>query len=213
MKKYKIKEIFGPTFQGEGSYAGKPVMFLRFAGCNKWSGLEKDKANSICNYCDTDFRGGTSMTASEIVLTLDALGCRGINTLVISGGEPTLQLDPELCSFLCRSGFKLHLETNGSKNIDEIQDYFEHITCSPKQSFLNTKLSSANDLKILYPWIGPEITPYAFRNFLVYTGRFLQPVERNGDALSGVNEILDQISNNYQNYKLSLQTHKIMGIK
>lgn len=211
-KKYRIKEIFGPTFQGEGSNVGRAVHFLRFAGCNKWSGLAKDKAASICNYCDTDFRGGTHMDSNEIILALLALGSPDVKTIVISGGEPTLQLDENLCAALKLAGFDLHLETNGSKNIDHLEQYLDHITCSPKQIYEETKLRRADDLKLLFPWIKSGISARGFIRF-VAKNYYIQPVERDGDAISGVKDCLALISTELPWYRLSLQTHKIAGIK
>jgi len=116
MKKYLVKEIFGPTIQGEGSYTGQACLFLRFSGCNKWSGRPEDKPNSICSFCDTDFVGGERMDSKEIIRRLGEI--RGdIEILVLSGGEPALQVDEALCKELSEAGFELHIETNGSKKL------------------------------------------------------------------------------------------------
>lgn len=210
-KKYRVKEIFGPTFQGEGTHTGLPVKFLRFAGCNKWSGLEKDRANSICSYCDTNFRDGRAMEIHEIIAALDELGSPDVNRLVISGGEPTLQIDADLCAALREEGYHLHLETNGSREIDDLYPYFEHVTCSPKQSFAETKLTRAHDLKFLYPWISPEIQPREFHRFIA-KNYYIQPVEREGAFNEHIPAILEYCAERPW-FKLSLQTHKITGVK
>lgn len=208
MQKYRIKEIFGPTIQGEGSMSGTVVNFLRFAGCNRWNGVTSYKEKSICSFCDTDFVGGDKLTKEEILSKLSSLG--SVKTVVISGGEPTIQLDESLCQYLVENGYVLHLETNGSNNIDHIAKYFTHITVSPKQSFAETKLSFANDLKILWPAISPEITPDHFKDFKS-NNRFLQPVY--GDVYDpNLKETIDKLIN-IGTWRLSLQTHKIIGVQ
>ncbi len=137
MKTYRVKSIFGPTLQGEGSFSGTCTLFLRFAGCNRWSGLEKDRAKSFCKFCDTDFREGESLTAEKIVERLDALG--GPKRVVITGGEPTLQLDFELLSRLKASGYETHLETNGSRPLGGLSDFLDKrwvlVACRQFHSF------------------------------------------------------------------------------
>ena len=99
MKTYTVKETFGPTIQGEGFSAGESVYFLRFSGCNKWSGREEDRASSACPFCDTDFFGGKKMSVQDITEELKELRTKGRSAkriLVISGGEPTLQIDEPL---------------------------------------------------------------------------------------------------------------------
>jgi 7-carboxy-7-deazaguanine synthase len=207
VKTYKVKEIFGPTLQGEGTYSGSVVSFLRFAGCNKWTGLEKDRPSSVCSFCDTDFRGGSSLTKDEIVAKLKDIG---VTNVVISGGEPTLQLTEDLLLALFGSGFKLMLETNGSKNIDHLEHFFKHITMSPKQSFEDTKLTFAHDLKLLYPSQQPYITIEAFKEFDFKKG-FLQPCMDNNYKLN-LSMAIQKLYDNPR-WRLSLQTHKITGVK
>lgn len=209
MQKYRVKEIFGATIQGEGTFSGTVVNFLRLAGCNRWSGLEKAKADSICNFCDTDFFGGDKLTKEEIVAGIKSLG-NDIAILVISGGEPTIQLTEELCSFLVLHGYRLHLETNGSNNIDHLFKYFEHITMSPKQTLEETKLSRCHDLKMLWPPIAVDITPEKFSRFTT-ENNYLQPIFKEtydqnlSDAISKLKEL--------KSWRLSLQTHKIIGVQ
>lgn len=218
MKTYLIKEIFGPTIQGEGEGAGDVVLFLRFAGCNKWSGKPEHKASSACPFCDTDFINGTKMTKQEILdelLSLD--NARSIKTLVLTGGEPTLQIDVELLELLSQYWY-LYLETNGSKILDqEIMDYIDHVCCSPKQSPDNTLIDRIDSLKILNPPIDESRSVLNFLNdrlFLIKKGNptiFVQPVE----DLNYSKNLQDTIDLALQNprLKISLQLHKILNVK
>jgi len=202
---YKIKEIFGPTIQGEGTCTGEPVLFLRFSGCNRWSGREKDKAQSVCKFCDTDFVGGQLMTSQEIVEQLNEKS-NGIKTVVISGGEPCLQIKEELLYGLKMNNFKIHLETNGSIAMQPLLKYFSHITMSPKQGRQSTLLERCDDLKILYPWIGKDITAKNFSNFN-YEQLYLQP--QWGTSTS---EICEQVYKT-KGAKLSAQMHKYLEVE
>ena len=126
MKTYKVKEIFGPTIEGEGSKSGEVVFFLRLSGCNRWSGKEEDRADSICHFCDTDFLGGELLEKEAIVDRLLDMGSRYYEDshgnkihprpfqlrVVISGGEPTLQMDYSLLRKLKESNFLIYVETN-----------------------------------------------------------------------------------------------------
>jgi 7-carboxy-7-deazaguanine synthase len=206
-RRYRIKSIFGPTLQGEGTYAGTVVKFLRFSGCNKWSGRAEDKPSAVCRFCDTDFVGATRMTADEIVAELERLG--GPRRVVISGGEPTLQLDVGLMSTLTGAGYRCHLETNGSLPLGEALDFFEHITMSPKQAFAETKLEICDDLKILHPPIGDGITPEGFEDF-PYRRLFLQAVwddQYEANLRSTISRVVELDA------RLSVQTHKIVGVE
>lgn len=209
MKSYIIKEIFGPTIQGEGSQNGKPVKFLRFAGCNRWDGRLETKGAATCFFCDTDFRDGTKMTAQEIVQGLDALG--PIRHVVLSGGEPTLQIDEALVIALANSNYILHLETNGSKPLGALWRYFYHVTVSPKQGRHETKIERAHDLKLLYPPIRTDITIEEFDMFPTIN-KFLQPLELGGDFQKSAAVAVEKLYQ-FPAWRLSLQTHKILGVK
>jgi organic radical activating enzyme len=206
-KRYRVKEIFGPTIQGEGTHTGLKVLFLRLSGCNKWSGRPEHKPKSICNYCDTDFVGGDMMEAGDIVRHLQRLG--DTVDLVISGGEPALQIDKELLLALVGAGFRLHLETNGSKDIGELANFFYHITMSPKQGREGTLLKRCDDLKLLFPYIDSEITIEKFISF-EHRYAYLQPVWDDNYKFN-LNSTIDKIME-MNNWKLSLQTHKITGV-
>lgn len=202
---YKVKEIFGPTIQGEGSSCGTAVMFLRLSGCNRWSGKSEDKAKSICNFCDTDFLDGDMLSAKQIVNKLKLLSI-GIKTVVISGGEPLLQVDENLLIELKNEGYSIHLETNGSRALKGLLQYFSHISMSPKQTIDKTRLEYCDDIKLLYPPIGSGIDYDSFRYF--QTKQFyIQPLWESDKKLS-----LDFIFSN-PNIKLSAQMHKYMELQ
>jgi organic radical activating enzyme len=205
---YLIKKIFGPTIQGEGSRAGTPVKFIRFAGCNKWSGKPEHKSKSICWYCDTDFHGGEKLMIPEIISKLDALG--PVKQVVLSGGEPTLQIDEPLLVALAHAGYTLHLETNGSKDIDTLAGYFTHITMSPKQGLDETRLRWAHDIKLLFPWIKPEISAEAFKTFSA-DNRFIQTLWTD-EYRGNLDRAIEWLMLNPQ-YRLSVQTHKIINVE
>lgn len=206
--KYRVKAIFGPTLQGEGSHTGTPVKFLRLAGCNRWSGLPEDKPSAVCHFCDTDFRGGQVMGAKPILQALDALG--DVKTVVLSGGEPTLQIDEELLSTLKQGGYRLHLETNGSRALGDLAHFFDHVTCSPKQARSETRLERADDLKLLWPPIDKAITPETFQGFERKTS-FLQPLWSPSDRVSV--DLAIQKLYALPGWRLSLQTHKLLGVE
>lgn len=207
MSKYSVKSIFGPTIQGEGSFSGTPVKFLRFAGCNKWNGLAVSKPSAMCHFCDTDFRDGSLMTAEQIVENLNKLG--EIKVVVISGGEPTLQIDSFLLDKLKKNNYSIHLETNGSNSLDDMIDYFDHITMSPKQPRDETRLERCHDLKILWPPIDKKITPELFAGFQ-RENNYLQPLWEEGNK-TNLNLTIEKLYE-LKEWKLSLQTHKIIGV-
>ena len=197
--------MFGPTIQGEGSSIGTPVLFLRTSGCNRWSGRPEDKEKSICNFCDTDFFGGDMLTAEEIAEKLKELS-KDVKVVVISGGEPTLQIDENLLSILSLNGFKLHLETNGSRAIGGLTKYFSHISMSPKQSREETHLEYADDIKLLFPFIKDSITYQAFK-FFPHKQTYIQPLWD-----SNKKETLEFIFKNPL-VKLSPQLHKYLELQ
>jgi len=204
---YHIKEIFGPTIQGEGKFTGTIVKFIRFSGCNRWSGLEENRHLSICHFCDTDFRGGEPMTIETILEALDPLG--RADHVVLSGGEPTLQLDLPILSALHKKGYKLHLETNGSIQLGERLPLIDHITLSPKQGRHETLIERCDEIKLLYPPIHPDVTPEMFDGFPTHE-KFLQPV---WDAHYREN-LRATLQKCYEtpDWRLSLQTHKMIGV-
>lgn len=218
MKKYKVKEIFGPTIQGEGKGTGEVVLFLRLSGCNKWNGREEDKASSACPFCDTDFTGGDLLSGGEIVGALLKLpNAKQIKTLVISGGEPTLQLDKDLL-YMLSQWWCVYLETNGSRELDEeMLQHLSHVSCSPKQSPDQTRIQRIDSLKILHP---PETFDRSVDVFMedeVFMNRhnnpkiYIQPVmDQNYEK--NLKHCLD-ICYKYPKVRLSVQLHKTIEVK
>ena len=208
---YAVKEIFY-TLQGEGINAGRPAVFCRFAGCNLWSGLEKDRASAECTFCDTDFVGtdgdGGGKFGSAGALA-DAVAAHWPedkpNPFIVStGGEPMLQLDSAVVDALHAKGFEIAVETNGTLNSPDGLDW---ICVSPKAGN-SLALTKGHELKLVFPQQGSNPSDYEdleFRHFL------LQPMdgpdrERNTDLA------LEYCLQNPQ-WRLSLQTHKSLGIR
>jgi len=206
---YAIKEIYY-TIQGEGYHTGKPAIFCRFAGCNLWSGLEKDRASAICKFCDTEFHGTDGMNGGKY--TADDL-CNRIMSLwpdasdspfvVFTGGEPALQLTSELCTILHEHKCTVAIETNGTLELCEGIDW---ICVSPKA---NTKLLqiSGNELKLVHPQ--EDIEPTQFQHFS-FDHFYLQPMD--SPELEDNTIICLNYCKENPRWKLSLQTHKILNI-
>ena len=188
---YKITEIFF-SIQGEGSFAGTPVIFIRFSGCNK-----------KCKFCDTDYFNFEEMNIREILLEIEKLNRTKTKIVVLTGGEPLLQANSDLLIAL-NAKYELHLETNGSIPLGPSAHFFTHITCSPKQSLEETKLEFSDDLKLVFPF---EYSHEDFKNFKC-ANRFLQPLDNDSFNINkAINECMSK------NYKLSLQLHKTLGLK
>lgn len=209
---YSVKEIYY-TLQGEGAQAGRAAVFLRFAGCNLWSGLEKDRAEAVCQFCDTDFvgtdgpGGGKFADAAALARAVFAKWPehgKGKPYVVCTGGEPLLQLDKALILALHDQGFEIGIETNGTLLPPSGVDW---ICVSPKAN-AEQKLKRGDELKLIYPQAGAEPERYAgqdFRNF------FLQPMD-NSDRAANTQAATDYCLKNPQ-WRLSLQTHKLIGIR
>ena len=207
---YSVKEIY-ITIQGEGFHTGKHAVFCRFSGCNLWTGLEKDRKKAICNFCDTDFVGTDGINGSkypnaeQLANEIDKVWDKDINEkfVVFTGGEPLLQLDKQLVDLLHKKKFKVAIETNGTILPPENIDW---ICVSPKQG-ADFNLKYGNELKLVYPQKGLE--PKNFKH-LDFDHFFLQPMD--GKDLQ--RNILQSVSYCIENplWRLSLQTHKIMGI-
>jgi 7-carboxy-7-deazaguanine synthase len=148
---YTVKEIFY-TLQGEGANMGKPAVFIRFAGCNLWSGREEDRANATCRFCDTDFVGGTRYSAAALARAAAELwpvGAAGRFT-VLTGGEPLLQVDAPLLAELKLNGFRIAIETNGTQTVPPGLDW---ICVSPKAG-APVVITEANEVKLVFPQSG-----------------------------------------------------------
>jgi len=207
---YSVKEIF-KTLQGEGRHAGRASVFCRFSGCNLWSGREQDRARSICTFCDTDFvgtngeGGGKFKAARDLVKAIER--CWGEEEegrfVVLTGGEPLLQVDDPLLEALRGSKFKIAVETNGTIEAPEGLDW---ICVSPKAG-APLKQRSGNELKLVYPQAAlepDEVSGFAFDEF------WLQPMdgpERVSNTKAAVAYCLAN-----PRWRLSLQTHKMIGI-
>lgn len=210
---YKVKEIFY-TLQGEGANTGRVAVFCRFSGCNLWTGREADRHKAICQFCDTDFigtdgtGGGNFATSAELAQkvfdTWQAKSNKLVRPLVVcTGGEPLLQLDDQLVEQFHKFGFEVAVETNGTKLAPRAVDW---ICVSPKAG-ADLVLQSGDELKLVFPQTGISPEQYEdldFRHF------FLQPM----DSLDQEKNILLAVEYCKSNprWRLSLQTHKILGI-
>lgn len=207
---YAVKEIFY-TLQGEGANAGRPAVFCRFAGCNLWSGREEDRAKADCTFCDTQFvgtdgEGGGKFAGAEDLAGAIAGAWRGerVNQLVVlTGGEPMLQVDEELIAALHQRGFEIAIETNGTLAVPPHVDW---ICVSPKAG---TKLLqwSGDELKLVYPQPGLEPEMLAE---LEFTYRYLQPMDGPRRAENTAAAIAYCKAN--PQWRLSVQMHKLVGI-
>ena len=207
---YTIKEIYF-TLQGEGFYTGRPAVFIRFSGCNLWSGLEKDRKNAICDWCDTDFvginglNGGkySALEIEEIITDLWPNNQPSKPYVVCTGGEPLLQIDENLIQVIKNAGFEIGLETNGTIIPPDGIDW---ICVSPKAN-ANLILKNGNELKVVYPQCGmnPRI-----HEKLKFDHFYIQPM----DGIDQKDNIKrsEKFVLNHPKWKLSLQTHKILGI-
>jgi 7-carboxy-7-deazaguanine synthase len=209
---YAVKEIYY-TLQGEGANAGRPAVFLRFAGCNLWSGREADRAGAVCRFCDTDFlgtdgSGGGKFDTAEALAATVATAWPGSGTegrfAVLTGGEPLLQLDSVLVAALRKRGFALAVETNGTLPSPSSELW---LTVSPKAG-APLKLTRGDELKLVFPQPGAEPERYeklAFRHF------FLQPMD--GPQKARNTQLAIEYCLAHPNWRLSLQTHKLVGIR
>ena len=207
---YKIKEIYF-TLQGEGFYTGRPTIFVRFSGCNLWSGREKDRNGAICDWCDTDFVGedginGGKYSKNEIINIITKLWKKDVLSnpyVVCTGGEPLLQLDENLIKAIHIAGFEIGIETNGTIIPPDGIDW---ICVSPKAN-ANLILKNGNELKVVYPQYGmnPRI-----HEKLKFDHFYIQPMD--GTNQKDNIRKSEKFVANHPKWKLSLQTHKILGI-
>jgi len=209
---YAVKEIFY-TLQGEGAQAGRAAVFCRFAGCNLWSGREADRAAAVCKFCDTDFFGvdglgggrfeSAELLAEAVAEKWPAGGRAGKRFVVCTGGEPLLQLDAALIDALHARGFEIAVETNGTLAAPDGLDW---VCVSPKAGAALVQ-RSGDELKLVYPQADavPEtFEGLRFRNF------FLQPMD--GLSRATNTELALKYCMDHPQWRLSLQTHKILGI-
>ncbi|MGW4580319.1 7-carboxy-7-deazaguanine synthase [Rhodococcus ruber] len=208
---YKVKEIFY-TLQGEGSHAGRPAVFCRFASCNLWTGRESDRHRAICKFCDTDFvgtngpNGGKFSTAEDLASAVEAQwpSPDHANRMVVcTGGEPLLQLDESLTAALHNRGFYIAVETNGTQPVPSGVDW---LCVSPKRG-AELVVHAGDELKLVYPQDGDDPSEYENLDF----GSFrLQPMD--GDEARKNTAATVEYCLRNPRWQLSLQTHKYLGI-
>ena len=209
---YTVKEIFY-TLQGEGTHAGRPAVFCRFSGCNLWTGREEDRATAICSFCDTDFfgvgpDGGKFRSADEFADAVashwPSLNGHGKRFVVCTGGEPLLQLDDAAVAALHERGFEVAIETNGTLEPPTGVDW---VCVSPKAGS-KTLLRSGDELKLVYPQQGAEPDEFEGDNFAQF---YLQPMD--GPELDRNTQLAIEYCLAHPQWKLSLQTHKYVGLR
>lgn len=220
---YRVKEIFY-TLQGEGARTGRPSVFCRFSGCNLWSGREAQRQDATCKFCDTDFvgvdgpGGGRFRSPADLADAVRALwpvsesitsgldkpgAARAVPYVVCTGGEPLLQLDEPLIDALHVRGFEVAVETNGTRPVPAGVDW---VCVSPKAGAKRI-VDSGNEMKVVYPQDGLDLDSLALADFEF---RFLQPMdgpERERNTAAALGYCLE-----HPWWRLSLQTHKILGI-
>ena len=209
---YSAKEIF-LTVQGEGGQAGRPAVFLRFAGCNLWNGLERDRANAICTFCDTDFvgvdgdGGGRFTTADDLADAVAGhwIGREGDPKLVVcTGGEPLLQLDDALIAALHARGFEIAIESNGTLAAPEGVDWI----CISTKADAPVVQTSGQDLKLVFPQ--SAAMPERFEH-LDFERFWLQPMDGPDQAENTRAAMAWCLA--HPKWRLSVQTHKYIGVR
>jgi 7-carboxy-7-deazaguanine synthase len=209
---YSVKEIFY-TLQGEGANSGRPAVFCRFAGCNLWNGRESDRARAVCNFCDTDFvgtdgsNGGKFKQAADLVSAVERLWPKGNEKrrfVVLTGGEPMMQVDQLLVDVFHAHGFFVAAETNGTLAPPQGIDW---LCVSPKAGS-KLVIKSGQELKLVFPQVGvdpDQFTAYNFEHF------YLQPMDNILQPENTARAI--DYCMLHPHWSLSVQTHKIIGIR
>lgn len=208
---YVVKELFY-TLQGEGANAGRAAVFCRFAGCNLWSGREIDRATAVCQFCDTDFVGigpdggrfDSGDALADAVLSRWPADAGGAPFVVCTGGEPLLQIDATLTAALHGRGFSIAVETNGTLPLSPGLDW---VCVSPKAA-ADLLLRGGDELKLVFPQADAPPERYAglaFRHF------FLQPMDGPNLALNTHHAVAYCLA--HPQWRLSLQTHKLLGLR
>jgi 7-carboxy-7-deazaguanine synthase len=212
---YVVKEVFY-TLQGEGAHSGRPAVFCRFAGCNLWSGRDEERAQAICRFCDTDFvgtnglNGGVYSIAEDLAVVVESCwpepvadAFLGNRFVVCTGGEPLLQVDAALVDALHARGFRVAVETNGTKLPPPGIDW---ICVSPKAN-APLVLRGGDELKLVFPQVGVDPADYASLDF----GRhFLQPMD--GPLQEENARLAARYCLEHPQWELSLQLHKLLGL-
>lgn len=207
---YRIKEIYF-TQQGEGSNTGRDFVFVRFSGCNLWSGKEKNRKSAICQFCDTDFYGtdginGGVYTAKQLIEKIKSLWVSRDDNIavVLTGGEPLLQVNDELVAALKQEQIYIAVETNGTLDAPDDIDW---ICMSPKAN-TEIKLKKGNEIKVIFPQESLDPEKFSLFDFSEF---YLQPMDSN-KYQENLNATITYCQKNPK-WKLSLQTHKILGIR
>lgn len=208
---YAVKEVF-KTLQGEGAQMGRAAVFCRFAGCNLWSGREIDRRNAACSFCDTDFvgidgtGGGRFADAGTLAAAIEAEWGDGHANryVVLTGGEPLLQVDQSLVDALHGRGFEVGIETNGTQAAPAGLDW---VCVSPKAD-TELVLRTGDELKLVYPQA--KVAPEHFEH-LAFDHFFLQPMD-SPQAATNLEAAIAYCTNNPR-WRLSLQSHKMIGIR
>ncbi|WP_137899246.1 7-carboxy-7-deazaguanine synthase [Sphingomonas sp. 2SG] len=208
---YAVKEMF-LTLQGEGVNAGRRAVFVRFAGCNLWSGREQDRATAVCRFCDTDFvgvdglGGGKFADAADLVAAVAGFWGAGQSDrfVVLTGGEPMLQIDDALVEALHDAGFRIAIETNGTLPVHPGIDW---VCVSPKAGSVVVQ-RSGDELKLVWPQAGTDIAEVESWDF---ANRLLQPMD-DARGVANIEEAIAVVMERPQ-WRLSLQTHKLLGLR
>lgn len=207
---YRIKEIYF-TQQGEGSNTGRDFVFVRFSGCNLWSGKEKNRKSAICQFCDTDFYGtdginGGVYSAKQLIEKIKSLWVSRDDSIavVLTGGEPLLQVNDELVAALKQEQIYIAVETNGTL---DAPDHIDWICMSPKAN-TEIKLKKGNEIKVIFPQESLDPEKFSLFDFSEF---YLQPMDSN-KYQENLNATITYCQKNPK-WKLSLQTHKILGIR
>ena len=213
------------TLQGEGGNAGRPAVFCRFAGCNLWTGREQDRSSAVCQFCDTEFvgtdgtLGGKYPTAQDLALKIAALWPNSAHAnrfVVLTGGEPLLQVDDALLEALHAHGFTIAVESNGTVKAPNGIDW---LCISPKAGALDQWVQkNGQELKVVWPQKGftaADLDALTHAPDLHFTHKYLSPLDDISNPLGQKNNIKTciQLCLDNPTWKLSLQTHKITGIR
>ena len=209
-RSYTVKEIFY-TLQGEGANAGRAAVFLRFSGCNLWTGREEDRADAVCQFCDTDFvgtdgeNGGKYRTPAELVAKIASLWPEGAahRFVVCTGGEPMLQIDQPFVDALHEAGFEMAIETNGSLPVLESIDW---ICVSPKAD-APLVVTRGNELKVVVPQDNQRLADYEKLDFDYF---LVQPMD--GPSRDINTRLAIDWCKRHPKWRLSMQTHKYLNI-
>lgn len=211
---YSVREIYY-TLQGEGARTGRPAVFLRFAGCNLWSGREQHRADAVCRFCDTQFVGtdgpgggkfeDAGTLAAAVAKAWPAQQTRAVPYVVCTGGEPLLQLDVAAVRALHDTGFEVAVETNGTIEAPAGIDWL----CVSPKGRASVEQRSGDELKLVFPQVEPEAQPERFED-LQFEHFYLQPLY--DDDIAENTRATIAYCLEHPKWQLSLQTHKIIGI-